>query len=295
MTQWLTLRAQDGLPPQDLYQHAEAQLRAWQVLLPGPWTLERLIGTICAQKHHGLFEQLASRLSPKMQHAFDALPPGAAWRDPVHALAALQQYPPEATATALKTYIDRYHAVRDLGLAQLDLSDIRPGSIEPLARLTRRYDVRALRRFPAPRRYALVLCFLVEGEKTLLDYVVAMHDQLLTMKCREARHVYEERLRTLRRRVRPGVATLMATGQCLLHPDRPPDTTLAVLFHDAIDAKALQQAIEDCQAYQRLEDRGYVDALHARSPPLRHYLPAFYTLPFVGEPGPRPYRRDSSW
>ena len=73
LTQWLTRRAQDGLTPQDLYQHAEAQLRAWQVLLPGPWTLERLIGTICAQTHHGLFEHLASRLSPELQHAFEAL------------------------------------------------------------------------------------------------------------------------------------------------------------------------------------------------------------------------------
>jgi TnpA family transposase len=284
LTQWLTHRAQDGLTPQDLYQHAEAQLREWQVLLPGPSTLERLIGTICAQTHHGLFERLASRLSPEMQHAFDAFlqaRPG----ETQSPLATLQQYPPEATATALKTYIDRYHLVRDLRLAQLDLSDIRSGIIEHLARLTRRYDVRALRRFPAPRRYALVLCFLVEVEKTLLDYVVAMHDQLLTIKCREARHVYEERLRTLRRRVRPGVATLIATGQCLLHPERSPDTTLAALFREAIDAKALQQAIEDCQAYQRLEERGYVDALHARYPPLRRYLPAFYTLPFVGEPG----------
>jgi TnpA family transposase len=207
-----------------------------------------------------------------MQHAFDALlqaRPG----EPQSPLAALQQYPPEATATALKTYSDRYHVVRDLGLAQLDLSAIRPEIIEHLARLTRRYDVRVLRRFPAPRRYALVLCFLVEVEKTLLDYVVAMHDQLLTIKCREARHVYEERLRTLRRRVRPGVATLIATGQCLLHPERSPDTTLGTLLREAIDAKALQQAIEDCQAYQRLEERGYVDALHARYPPLRRYLP----------------------
>lgn len=284
MPQWLTLRAQDGLTPQDLSQHAEAQLRQWQVLLPGPSTLERLIGTMCAQTHHGLFEQLTSRVSPEMPHTFDTFlqaRPG----ETQSTLAALQQYPPEATAMALKTSIDRYPLGRDLGLAQLDLRDRRPGIIEHLARLTRRYDVSALRRFPAPRRYALGLCCLVEVEKTLLDYVVAMHDQLLTIKCREARHVYEERLRTLRRRGRPGVATRIATGQCLLHPDRPPDTTLAALFRDAIDAKALQQAIEDCQAYQRLEERGYVDALHARYPPLRRYLPAFSTLPCVGEPG----------
>src|SRR5262249_47337162 len=164
-----------------------------------------------------------------MQHAFDALlqPRPGETQSP---LAALQQYPPEATATALKTYIDRYHLVRDLGLAQLDLSDVRPGIIEHLARLTRRYDVRALRRFPAPRRYALGFFFVGEMENPFLDYVVAMHDHLPTIRGRDARHIYEDRLRTLRRRVRPGGATLIATGQCLLHPDRSPDTTLGTLW-----------------------------------------------------------------
>jgi hypothetical protein len=282
--EWLTFRAQEGLALQDLYHQAEAQLRDWQVLLPGPSTLERLISTICAQTHQGLFEQVTLRLSPAMQQALDALlqvPPGEAQS----ILAALQQYPPEATPTTIKAYLDRYHRVRELGIDQIDLSDIRPGIIEHLARLTRRYDVHTLRRLPATRRHALLLCFLVEVHKTLLDYLVAMHDQLLTTKCREARHVHEERLQTLRRRVRPCVATLIATGQSLLHPARPPETTLAELFRDTIDAKALQQAIRDCQTYQQLEERGYVDALHARYPHLRRYLPTFYTLPFAGEPG----------
>jgi TnpA family transposase len=290
LAQWLTLRAQDGLALQDLYHQAEAQLRHWQVILPGPSTLERLISTLCVQTHHELFEQVAMRLPTEMQRALDALlqvQPG----ESQSALAALQQYPPEATPPAIKAYLDRYHRVRALGVDQIALSDIRPGVIEHLARLTRRYDVHTLRRFPAARRHALLLCFLVEVQKTLLDYLVAMHDQLLTTKWREARHVHEERLRTLRRRVRPSVATLIATGQSLLPPERPPETTLAELFRDTIDAKALQQAITDCQTYQQLEERGYVDALHARYPHLRRYLPAFYTLPFAGEPGTTALRR----
>ena len=117
------------------------------MILPGPSTLDRLIGTICAQTHHGLFEQLATRLPIEMQHAFDALLQVRAGESQ-SALAALQQYPPEATPTAIKAYIDRYSLVRDLGLDQIDLSDARPGVIEHLARLTRRYDGRALRRSP---------------------------------------------------------------------------------------------------------------------------------------------------
>jgi len=60
---------------------------------------------------------------------------------------------------------------------------------------------------------------------------------------------------------------------------------LAELSRDTIDAKALHQAITDCQTYLHPEERGYVDALHARYPHLRRYLPAFYTLSFPGEPG----------
>jgi hypothetical protein len=284
LEQWLTLRAQDGLAPQELYHQAEAQRRHGQVILPGPSTLERLIGAIGVQTRQGLFAQLALRLSPERQEGFDALLQVRAGES-LSTLAALQQYPPEATPTAIKAYMDRYHRVRDLGVDQIDLSDIHPGVIEHLVLLTRRYDVRALRRVPATHRYALVLCCLVEVQKTLLDYLVAMHDQRLTTKWREARHVYEERLRTLRRRMRPSVATLIAAGQSLLHPERSPETTLAELFRDTIDAKALQEAVEDGQTYQRLEARGYIDALHARYPHLRRYLPAFYTLPFAGEPG----------
>jgi len=175
LEQWLTLQAPDGLTPQDVYHQAEAQLRHWQVILPGPSTLERLISAICMQTRQWQFTQLTLRLSPEIQEGFDAILQVRAGESQ-STLAALQPYPPEAIPTVIKAYIDRYHRVRDLGVDQIDLSDIRLGIIEHLALLMRRYDVRLLRRFPALQRYALVLCFIVEVQKTLLDYLVAMHD-----------------------------------------------------------------------------------------------------------------------
>ena len=224
------------------------------------------------------------RLPPAMQQALDALlqvRPG----ESQPTLAALQQYPPEATPTAIKAYLDRYHRVRERGGDQIDLRDIRAGVIAHLARLTRRYDVHTVRRLPATRRHTSLLCVLVEGHTTLLDSLVAMHDQRLTTKGREARHVHAERLRALRQRVRPRVATRIATGQSLLPPARPPEPALAEVCRDTIDAQALPQAILDGQTSQPLEERGDVDARHARYPHLRRYRPAFYTRPFAGEPG----------
>ena len=57
--------------------------------------------------------------------------------------------------------------------------------------MTKRYDVRALRRFAPAKRYALTACFLVEAHQTILDHIVARHDQLLTKKMREAKNAFE--------------------------------------------------------------------------------------------------------
>src|SRR5262244_2925736 len=93
----------------------------------------------------------------------------------------------------------------------------------------KRYDVHTLRRFPATKRYGLTACFLVEIHKTILDHIVALHDQLLTKKRRAAKHAFEKRYRQLRRQSRRGVAKLLTTGETLLDPERPPETTLADL------------------------------------------------------------------
>jgi hypothetical protein len=40
---------------------------------------------------------------------------------------------------------------------------------------------------------ALSISQLVESHKTILDHIVALHDQLLTKKMRAAHHAFEER------------------------------------------------------------------------------------------------------
>ena len=81
-----------------------------------------------------------------------------------------------------------------------------------------------------------------------------------------------------------GLAKLITTGETLLDPERPPETTLAALLQE-LDAPTLREAVAICAERHYLEDRGEIDALRARYPGLRRYLPAFFALPFQGEPG----------
>jgi TnpA family transposase len=155
------------------------------------------------------------------------------------------------------------------------------------ADVAKRYDVYELRRFTPTKRYTLLACFLVEIQKTILDHIVALHDQLLTKKMREAHNAFEQQYRQVRRHSRRGLATLITTGETLLDPEWAPDTTLAALRHELGEA-TLREAVAICTARQCLEDRGEIDALRARYPGLRRYFPAFFTLPFQGEPGSEP-------
>jgi TnpA family transposase len=283
LTQWLTQRATDDLPPSDLVSRAEDILRAWQIVLPAPSTLEELIVSVTARVQDDLYTRIVMDLPSDLQQAIDDLlhvVPG----DRTSMLWQLKEYPPEASSAVLLRYIDRYQFLHTLGVETMTLRGISPPMVRYLADLATRYDARALRRFPATKRTALAACFLVEIHKTILDHIVALHDQLLTKKLREARHAFEERHRQLRRQYKPGLLTLIRTGKTLLEPDRSPVTTLGALLQE-LNAQALQEAVEICEALHQLEERGEIDALRARYPGLRRYFPAFFALPFQGEPG----------
>jgi TnpA family transposase len=283
LTRWLTQRATDDMLPGDLLARAEDILRHWHIVLPAPSTLEELVASVTVRVQDDIYTRAVTSLPQALQQAIDDLlqvPSG----ERTSMLFQLKEYPPEASPAVILRYIERYHFLHDLGIETIDLSSISPPLIRYFADMTKRYDVRALRRFPSAKRYTLTACFLVEVHKTILDHIVALHDQLLTKKMREAKNAFEKHYRQVRRQSRRGLLKLIATGETLLDPVRAPETTLAALLHE-LDATELRAAVAICTERHRLEERGEIDALRARYPGLRRYLPAFFALPFQGEPG----------
>ena len=283
LTQWLTQRATDDALPSDLVERAEHILRAWQIVVPARSTLDALVVSVTARVQDALYTRIATHIPPALQRALDDLldVPDGARRS---MLFQLKEYPPEASPAVLLRYIERYHFLHDLGVSSLDLQDLSPALLRYFAALAKRADVRTLRRFAPAKRSTLTACFLVESYKIILDHIVALHDQLLTKKMREAHHAFEQRYQQLRRQYRRGLLKLIATGNTLLDPARPSTTTLATLLQD-LDATALRSAVDICTERHQLEERGEIDALRARYPGLRRYLPAVFALPFQGEPG----------
>ena len=246
LTHWLPQRATDDLPPRDLVPRAEDILRAWQIVVPAPATLEALVISVTASVQDDIYTRIVMDLSPDLQQASDGLVhvgPGERtsmrWQ--------LKAYPPAASSAVLLRSIDRYQCLHTLGGATIALRGLSPPMVRYWADLATRDDARAVRRLPATKRTARAACCLVEIPKTILDHMVALPAQLLTRKLREARHAFAERHRARRRQYQPGLRTLITTGKTLLDPDRAPSTTLGAVFHE-INAHALQGAVERCEA-----------------------------------------------
>jgi hypothetical protein len=139
---------------------------------------------------------------------------------------------------AITERIEHYQFLRSLGIGRLDLSAVTAAQIRSLAQLAARYDVWALRRFAPAKRYALVTCFLVEIQKTLLDQVVVLHDQFLTAMLRKSRNSFERRYRELRQRAKKGWDTLLRAVEILLSLERPGADVLDELYRQIDKSKA---------------------------------------------------------
>jgi TnpA family transposase len=281
LREWLRGGAMEGRTAAELLILAEEKLASLQVMLPSVSTLERIIASVLAHSTTELFESIANRLPEKLRIAIDLLvevPTG----DARSSLFRLKDYPKSANAAVIKGDIVRLRLIEELLGNGGALDDLDPKIVRQLGQLGRRYDARDLRRFAKPKRDALVACYLVEARKTLLDQIVEMNDLFLTGMNRRSRNSVENQRKSLRRRSRDGLQRVLGAVDALVAAEGSQTITA---FRDALGTPELIQAAIACRAYERLEERGHLDAMLARYSTLRQYLPAFFALPFQAAAG----------
>ncbi|WP_240342479.1 DUF4158 domain-containing protein [Methylococcus sp. EFPC2] len=225
---WLREGVLDGRNVAELLARVEDRLRDWQIVLPAPSTLDRIVTSEAARATTALFDTVANQLPDGLRAAIDLLievPKG----DARSSLFRLKDYPKNAKASTIKGDIVRLHLIEELLADGNDLAEIDPKIIRQFGQLGRRYDAGDLRRFAKPKRDALVGCYLIEARKTLLDQLVEMNDQFLTGMNRRAQNAVKAKERVLRRRARSGLDRLLgavdalaeADGEQTVQPDDP--------------------------------------------------------------------------
>jgi len=222
-------------------------------------------------------------VSPEIQQAIDwilAVPEGESRTS----FYQLKEYPPSATISSLQKYLKRYNVLIDTGIDTFEIPSIDPAFLHYLFRLAKRYSAKDLKRFKENKRYALMICFLLETRKILLDHLVKMHDQYLMDMCRHSKNLHEKKHREFRKRQKKAIDTILDTTHAMLDwPEEQPLYKKDLL--QRVDENKLRESLEDLKTFKRLEERGYGDLLLARYPSLRKYFMDFIRLPFAAGPG----------
>ena len=286
LDRWIEEYARQGLLPDELFHRAERYLLLNRIVLPGPSTIERQIIRICNQVHTQLFEQVFDQMSPVLRGAIDDLLQTTDGNQRTY-FNQLKEYPPAAKISSLKRYLERYDNLVATGVNEFEEKVIDTAFLHYLYRLTKRYSAKDMKRFKDHKRYALMVCFLLESRKILLDNLVKMHDQYMTELCRQTRNSHDKKHKEFRKRQKKAIDAVLDTTHVFLEwPEEQP------LYKNdlwqRIDEKHLLASIEDLHIFKRLEERGYCDLLLTRYPSLRKYFSDFIRLPFEMAKGSGP-------
>ncbi len=259
-----------------------------KVVVPARSTLERFVLSIVSRTDGALMERIHERIPGDHRILIDELL-AVAQEATRSRLESFREGAPEPTPDTINRWLRSADLLREMNLGDVDLSGllgVTADSVAHYAELVRRYDVAHLRRFAPPKSHAMVACFLIEREKTLLDELVTMHHAYLVGLERRARNSFREQRFAAHRDLRKNMTVLVALGEALLVA--PGDMTVDTFRDTHVDVARLRAAIAGCASFERLETRGLLDAMLARHSWLKKYLPGFLRLPFQGGDGTAP-------
>ena len=176
------------------------------------------------------------------------------------------------------------------GIDAIEAQLTEPAFQDYLFNLAKKYSAKEIKRLNKHKRYAMMICFLLETRKVLLDHLVKMHDQYVMEISRRSKNSYEKKHRQMRRRQKRAVDTVLSTSSMLL--DWPDDKPLLKQdLWQQVSEMEFRSSLDDLRIFKRMQERGYGDLLLAKYPSLRKYFADFIHLPFAAEHGSDPLLR----
>ncbi|STX81622.1 transposase [Legionella busanensis] len=282
---WLKQKMQTGmLIPENLVSEAEAFLIANKVVLPTLYYLRREINSFCSQHQEKIFTQIYQQLSEALIHAIDEtleiIP-----NEDITWFQKFKEYPGSSSISVLQDYFQRYQKLEKIDLSIVDMSIIEQELVKHLYQLAKHYDAYKIRRFKPPKRYALMVLFLAESKKVLMDYLIQLHDQYISNVCRECRNTHHKNLKLYKHKNERAIDKIERFIDFILVQEDDYNLLVSDLYSRSTQKSDLQRARNDMHEYQVLSRFGYAKLLQNRYSSMRRYFADFIQLPFLFEKG----------
>jgi len=196
-----------------------------------------------------------------------------------------KEYPGASSISLLQDYLQRYHRIGIIDLSEIAISLIPPELTQHLYQLTKYYDAFRIKRFKRPKRYSLMVVFLNESKKVLMDYLIQLHDQYISNVCRECRNAHVKNLKLYKQKNERAIDKIERFVDFVLAQKEDCRLSVGELYSQSTKKSDLKQARDDMHEYKVLSRFGYAKLLQNRYSSMRRYFAEFVQLPFLVERG----------
>ena len=287
LANWLVEEAQNILDRKELTAKAKEYLQSRRIVLPAPTSFGRFIASSIKNAHLGLYRQITGCFPKQDLQKLDALLTGSD-NSLYTQLMDFKRPPPEPNAKIINQFLSYFEILEKLDITRCDLSYINPQVIESLAQLARSQSSWNLRRIkPDEKRYAILICFLAESVKTILDTIIDMHGLLLGDIERRSKNEFKaQRISMVGNAKTSRKRTLDFVKKALAY-ETPDKTTLAD-FLASFNRNELVSAVKEVEEYEDFEEQGVINNIVKRFSYLRKYTKEMLKLNFEAAPGTKP-------
>lgn len=180
LQQWLETKIRSQVYDRKLLTYeARNYLKSRQIILPAPTVLGRLLARVTKESFKKFYEQIVHTFPASECTKLDSL---LSQENGMYAsLVDFKRSSANPNTKVILNYLDYFEQLEKLGLMKLELSGFHHDVIEHLAKMGKHYSLQDLKQLAShSKRYAILICFLYETAKNILDLLVKMNSELLT-------------------------------------------------------------------------------------------------------------------
>lgn len=278
LEEWLVKKlCQETMDKKQLIEMAIVQLKTRRIILPSSITLGRLVSQKVNEAIEGFHRRIAESLEPnKRKQLLKLITPKK--KEAYSQLAELRTSPQNANSDVMNEYLDYFDEIEQLGIPECNLSAIHPDVINELAKKGRYYTSTQIRDISSKlKQEAIIICFLQETAKTILDYLVDIFKRILLDINRRSKHeVSAEREKVSKKnrgKYKPASDFIkQAFSQAAV------EKLTLVEFVTQFNEVTMLETASACEAIDKLEASGVTDHIVDRFSYIKQFSKRFLTL-----------------
>lgn len=258
--------------PLHLIQVALEHLRKRKIILPSMSTIERAAWETRKRTEDKIFKILSRSLTDnqitKLDRLLNAMPDSSKTY-----LAWLREIPGTSSPDSFLKVIEKLEYIRDIRL-QIDTNGIHPNRLRQLSKIGARYEPHSFRRFNDPKKYAILVAYLIELIQDLTDQAFEIHDRQILQLLSKGRKAQEEIQKQNGKLINEKVVMFADLGAALIKA-RSEGIDPFVALDAVLPWDKLIASVEEAKRLARPVDYDYLDLLEKKFYTLRKYTPAF--------------------